>query len=194
MPTYLLAASILLNVAVLAVAFMLLRRAGGGNTGSPIIEKRIESLDSALSRKFTDLAVQLEKTRGELNLGMAQQLAEGLNTVRGAVDAQLADGRSEQNAVLARVSLGMETKLDQLAQRNTQSAHESRAELAKSLESMRNEVGVRLNDITGQVQAKLDQNIKEGFAHFEKVQEHLKLAEEQLKNVNTLGNSIHDLN
>ena len=48
--------------------------------------------------------------------------------------------------------------------------------------------------ITDQVQQKLDQNIKEGFAHFEKVQQHLKAAEEQLREVGALGHSINDLN
>ena len=48
--------------------------------------------------------------------------------------------------------------------------------------------------ITEQVQTKLDQNIKEGFAHFEKVQQHLKAAEEQLREVGALGHSINDLN
>jgi len=48
--------------------------------------------------------------------------------------------------------------------------------------------------ITDQVQAKLDQNIKEGFAQFEKVQQHLKAAEEQLREVGALGHSINDLN
>jgi DNA anti-recombination protein RmuC len=48
--------------------------------------------------------------------------------------------------------------------------------------------------ITEQVQAKLDQNIKEGFAQFEKVQQHLKAAEEQLREVGALGHSINDLN
>jgi DNA recombination protein RmuC len=48
--------------------------------------------------------------------------------------------------------------------------------------------------ITDQVQQKLDQNIKEGFAQFEKVQLHLKAAEEQLREVGALGHSINDLN
>ena len=48
--------------------------------------------------------------------------------------------------------------------------------------------------ITEQVQVKLDQNIKEGFAQFEKVQQHLKNAEEQLREVGALGHSINDLN
>jgi DNA recombination protein RmuC len=44
------------------------------------------------------------------------------------------------------------------------------------------------------VQSKLDQNLKEGFAQFEKVQQHLAKAEEQLRHVGTIGNSINDLN
>jgi len=40
----------------------------------------------------------------------------------------------------------------------------------------------------------LTRNIKEGFAQFEKVQQHLKAAEEQLREVGALGHSINDLN
>ena len=46
--------------------------------------------------------------------------------------------------------------------------------------------------ITEPVQVKLDQNIQEGFAQFEKVQQHSKNAEEQLREVG--GHSINDLN
>ena len=52
----------------------------------------------------------------------------------------------------------------------------------------------KLIAITDQVQRKLDENIKEGFAQFEKVQQHLKAAEEQLREVGALGHSINDLN
>jgi len=51
---------------------------------------------------------------------------------------------------------------------------------AQSLDSIRDRVDSKLMAITEQVQQKLDQNIKEGFAQFEKVQQHLKAAEEQL--------------
>jgi DNA recombination protein RmuC len=44
------------------------------------------------------------------------------------------------------------------------------------------------------VQQKLDQNIKEGFAQFEKLQLDMKAAEEQLREEGALGNSINDLN
>ena len=65
---------------------------------------------------------------------------------------------------------------------------------AQSLDSIRDRVDAKLLAITDQVQQKLDQNIKEGFAQFEKVQQHLKAAEEQLREVGALGHSINDLN
>jgi DNA recombination protein RmuC len=65
---------------------------------------------------------------------------------------------------------------------------------AQSLDSIRDRVDAKLMAITDQVQQKLDQNIKEGFAQFEKVQQHLKAAEEQLREVGALGHSINDLN
>jgi DNA recombination protein RmuC len=52
----------------------------------------------------------------------------------------------------------------------------------------------KLGAISNEVQQKLDSNIHEGFQHFVKVQEHLKAAEEQLRQVSTLGASINDLN
>jgi DNA recombination protein RmuC len=52
----------------------------------------------------------------------------------------------------------------------------------------------RLETLTQSVQMKLEQNLKEGFLHFEKVQEHLKQAEVQLTNLNAVGRSINDLN
>src|SRR5205807_2876978 len=65
---------------------------------------------------------------------------------------------------------------------------------AASLDSIRDRVDARLQDITHDVQEKLDQNIKEGFAQFQKVQEHLRAAEEQLREVGAIGHSINDLN
>ena len=66
--------------------------------------------------------------------------------------------------------------------------------IGKGLTEIRDKVDERLAAIAGQVQAKLDENIKEGFAHFEKVQEHLKNAETQLRGVSAVGNSINELN
>lgn len=52
----------------------------------------------------------------------------------------------------------------------------------------------RLKDISDRVSSKLEENVKEGFKHFEKVQEHLKGAEQQLSQLNVVGQSINDLN
>ncbi len=65
---------------------------------------------------------------------------------------------------------------------------------AESLEAIRDKVDLRLMEIGNQVQAKLDENIKEGFAHFEKVNEHLKKAESQLASLSAVGVSINELN
>jgi DNA recombination protein RmuC len=156
--------------------------------------QRIDTLDQSLAARFTALAVQVESTRGDLRSEMTRQLAEGLSAVRGAVDAQLSSGRQEQAASLTQAIHSLESKFDQLSAKQTSNAQDARTELTKSLEGVRSEVDRKLTEITGQVQSKLDANIKEGFSHFEKVQEHLRSAEEQLRNVGTLGNSIHDLN
>lgn len=156
--------------------------------------QRIETLDQNLAARFTNLAVQVESTRGDLRTEMTRQLAEGLSAVRAAVDGQLSSGRQEQAASLTQAIHSLESKFDQLSAKQTLNAQDARAELTKSLDGIRGEVDRKLTEITGQVQSKLDANIKEGFAHFEKVQEHLRSAEEQLRNVGTLGNSIHDLN
>ena len=190
-------ALLLLCVVIILLLGLIWRRLGtsaGPSPQSAQVSQRLETLDQGLSKKFTELAIQLEKARGELNLEIIKQFSEGLSSVRGAVDVQLVQGREEQAASLSRSSANLEQKLEQLSLRQSASAQEARSELTKSLEAIRNEVDRKLNDITGQVQQKLDQNIKEGFAHFAKVQEHLKAAEEQLRNVGTLGNSIHDLN
>lgn len=75
-----------------------------------------------------------------------------------------------------------------LGQKEFERAHDS-----KNL-SLRTELENRLKDLTQQVGSKLEQNLKEGFTHFEKVQSHLKQAELQLLNLNTVGQSINELN
>jgi DNA recombination protein RmuC len=189
----LLISSIFLNVIVLALVFLLWKRsADAGASGD--VSARLTNLDQALHKRFTDLAVHIEKSRSELNLDLTKELSGGLSAVRSAVEQQLTQGREEQAGSLLRATGNLEQKFDQLAQRQALDAKEARTELAKSLESVRGEMERRLHEITGQVQLKLDQNIKEGFAQFEKVQEHLRSAEEQLRNVGSLGDSIHDLN
>ncbi len=62
------------------------------------------------------------------------------------------------------------------------------------LEGIRKTVDDRLLLIGKEVQGKLDENLREGFKHFEKVQEHLKAAEAQLVTLGAVGASIGELN
>ncbi len=168
-------------------------------------EKNKGELRQELSDRLADglnavrqsVETQLTTGRGEQNTALAaatQQLEAKFDSLRGMTDSRLQLFGEKQAESLGKVSSTLDEKMERLSQRQMESAKEARQELSTSLESLRAEVDRKLNDITSHVQDKLDQNIKEGVAQFAKVQEHLKAAEEQLRNVGTLGNSIHDLN
>jgi DNA recombination protein RmuC len=155
-------------------------------------------LHEALSRQFAsataDIASRLEQTKGDLRQQVADRLGDGFSGVRATVEEQMKAGRKEQSerlletrgeltSSLALTTSSLKTDFDRLNQQT-----------AESLESIRERVDAKLMAITEQVQLKLDQNLKEGFAQFEKVQLHLRAAEEQLREVGTLGHSINDLN
>ncbi len=222
MATLLLAIILVLNAIVLLIAYQLLRRSGSSRADETLsqIIGRVEQLDGALSQKFTsataDMAHRLEQSKGDLRQQMTDRLAAGFQEMQTAVGQQLAAGRSEQSGRLDHFTGLIETKfeslrnttqdrLDGFAERQADSLKSVSATLeqkfdqlstrqAENLESIRSQVDSKLMAITQQVQQKLDDNIKEGFAQFEKVQQHLKAAEEQLRQVGTIGDSINDLN
>jgi DNA recombination protein RmuC len=66
--------------------------------------------------------------------------------------------------------------------------------LELKFQSLEQQVGKRLEVIGQNVENKLNENLKEGFKHFEKVQQHLQAAELKLASLNTVGQSISDLN
>jgi DNA recombination protein RmuC len=151
-----------------------------------------------MCQRFTsataDMAMRLESTKGDLRQEVTDRLGIGFREIHKAVEGQLAGGRQEQaqdlravrgevTGSLALTTAQLKTEFDSLNQKT-----------AQHLESIRERVDAKLMAITEQVQLKLDQNIKEGFAQFEKVQQHLKAAEEQLREVGALGHSINDLN
>ena len=155
-------------------------------------------MQEALTRQFAaataDMASRLEQTKGDLRQQVADRLGDGFSGVRATVEEQMKAGRREQSerlletrgeltSSLALTTASLKTDFDRLNQQT-----------AESLESIRERVDAKLLAITEQVQSKLDQNLKEGFAQFEKVQLHLRAAEEQLREVSTLGHSINDLN
>jgi DNA recombination protein RmuC len=192
---------IILNLVLSAMLYVAFKKADGGAQTRASLDRlgsQIGTLDVSLSERLrsanADLAARLEGAKGDLRQEVADRLAKGFREICQSVDGQLSDGRREQaeqllnsrtelTQSLARTTSELKVEFDGLNQRT-----------AQSLEGIRERVDSRLMDITHQVQEKLDQNIKEGFAQFEKVQQHLKAAEEQLRQVGAIGHSIHDLN
>ena len=185
----------------LILLFWLLRNQRSGsldNNGIERVIERSEGLQQALTQQFSsataDLAGRLEQTKGDLRQQVSDRLGEGFTGIRCAVEEQMKAGRREQSERLSETrseltnSLALTTSAlkNEFARLNQQTA--------ESLESIRERVDAKLMAITDQVQSKLDQNLKEGFAQFEKVQQHLRLAEEQLREVGAIGHSINDLN
>jgi DNA recombination protein RmuC len=162
---------------------------------------------------------QLARGRGEQAARLTEfssYLESKIDALRTGTESKLQGFAESQADSLRAASSTLEQKFDQLSSRQTEGLGQSRQELAgalasttaelqrefgalsertvQSLETIRANVDEKLGAISGQVQQKLDENIREGFAHFTKVQEHLRAAEEQLRQVGALGSSINDLN
>ena len=188
---------IIFDLAILVLlALLFQRRFGSSAQGEALthLTSHVEALSGQFSATIGDMAQRLEQTKGDLRQQVADRLGEGFTLMRNAVEEQMLAGRREQaqrltearielTSALALTTSQLKTEFDNLNQ-NT----------AQNLDAIRERVDAKLIAITDQVQQKLDQNIKEGFAHFEKVQQHLKAAEEQLREVGALGHSITDLN
>ncbi len=170
---------------------------------------RVEQMKGDLR---TDLTERLQQGSNVVRETVERQFAQG----RGEQTSALAEARKESAQALVALGAGLQTKFDQLSESQAQAARQARGELAQSLaeatkalqqrfealeqktsanlEMIRAKVDEKLQAISDQVQQKLEKNIQEGFAHFQKVQEHLQKAEEQLRNVGTVGQSINELN
>ena len=189
---------VLLNLALL----LLLLRNKFGNSSQDEAFRRLTSqsdtLQQVLSRQFAsataDTAQRLEQTKGDLRQQVADRLTDGFSLISKTVDEQMHAGRDEQAVRLAEVRKELTGSLALTTSQLKSEFDRLNQQTAQNLEAIRERVDQKLLAITDQVQQKLDQNIKEGFAHFEKVQQHLKAAEEQLREVGALGHSINDLN
>ena len=200
METILLVTVLVGTLVLLGVSTMLLRRVSDGSQvdAKAEVAGAIERLDSTLGQKISlstaDMASRLEQTKGDLRQEVTDRIQQGFSEIRSSVEQQLAAGRDEQNRSLADGRREMTSSLLLTTQQLKGEIQGLNQQTAQSLEGIRDRVDSKLVAITEQVQLKLDQNIKEGFAQFEKVQQHLRAAEEQLKEVSTLGHSINDLN
>jgi len=201
METLLLIAVLLGTLVLIGVSTVLLRRISGlsqayGN--AEVVGQQIEGLNNTLGQKFSaataDMASRLEQTKGDLRQQVTDRIQQGFSEIRVGVEQQLSAGREEQTRRLAEARSELTGSLLLTTQQLKAEFQTLNQQTAQGLDSIRDRVDQKLMAITDQVQQKLDQNIKEGFAQFEKVQQHLKAAEEQLREVGALGHSINDLN
>src|SRR5713226_9608490 len=158
------------------------------------LERFNTTLGQKISVSTADMASRLEQTKGDLRQQVTDRIQQGFSEIRSSVEQQFAAGREEQNRSLSDGRSEMTSSLLLTTQQLKVEFQSLNQQTAQSLDSIRDRVDSKLMAITEQVQQKLDQNIKEGFAQFEKVQQHLKAAEEQLREVGALGHSINDLN
>jgi DNA recombination protein RmuC len=179
---------------------MLLHQRSGSSQSveSKRIIEQSDNLQKVLTQQFSaataDIASRLEQTKGDLRQQVTDRLADGFSGLRTVVESQMKAGRQEQSERLAETRTELAGALAITTSALKSEFDRLNQQTAESLESIRERVDAKLMAITEQVQSKLDQNIKEGFAQFEKVQQHLRAAEEQLREVGALGHSINDLN
>ncbi len=200
METLLLVLTLAGTLVLLGFSLVLLRRVSAASQVDVKAELAglLESHSTALGRQVSaataDMASRLEQTKGDLRQQVTDRIQQGFSEIRNSVEQQLTSGREEQSRRLADARAELTSSLLLTTQKLQVEFQNLNQQTAQSLDSIRDRVDAKLMAITDQVQQKLDQNIKEGFAQFEKVQQHLKAAEEQLREVGALGHSINDLN
>ncbi|HEY5161762.1 MAG TPA: DNA recombination protein RmuC [Terriglobales bacterium] len=201
MVTAILVALLVFNVVTLAIAASLWRRAAAAPDSLAAISQlgqSLQGLEMGLSQKFTtataDMADRLAQTKGDLRQEVSDRLTQGFKEIHSAVEEQLATGRREQSSGLAEARKELTGSLTNTTAELKREFEGLNQRTEQKLEAIRGQVDLKLGAISEQVQQKLNENLKEGFAQFEKVQLHLKAAEEQLRQVGTIGNSINDLN
>lgn len=147
-----------------------------------VSELRIQLLDMA-QRQAADLSERIVRATSDVRIELSEKLSKEFQAIQENIEGKLAQGRRELQEGLLLSTQTLEGKFASLQ------------EATKiELEAMRGKLDERLTAIGDQVQAKLDQNLREGFQHMEKVQEHLKAAELQLQGVGQVGASIRELN
>ena len=192
---------VVLDIVLLILTLSFFQRRFGNSSQIEAFKElglQTEAIRQDLSAQFAaatvDTAARLEQTKGAIGLQVADRLGDGFTGVRSAVEEQMKAGRREQAERLTEVRTELTASLALTTSQLKCEFDSLNQKTAQSLDAIRDRVDARLLSITDQVQQKLDQNIKEGFAQFEKVQQHLKAAEEQLREVGALGHSINDLN
>ncbi len=190
---------LVLTIALIAMqVWVIIRLARTRTEELPQLKENLDDLRDRLADSFTranaDMAARVEQIKGDLRIDLTERLQEGLHAVQKTVDDRLSEARTRQESLAREGRAELNTRLAETTQL-LQSRFESlESRVAQNLDAIRSRVDERLQSISDQVQQKLEKNIQEGFAHFQKVQEHLKAAEDQLRNVGAVGQSINELN
>lgn len=189
------------SAASLAVAIGLwlrVSKASDPQAALATLGQSVQALERSLSESFaasrSDMASRLEQTKGDLRQEVADRLNAGFKDIHASVEQHLTTGRNEQSSGLAQARTELTNSLATTTAELKREFAGLNERTEQKLEAIRGQVDTKLLEIGGQVQQKLTENMKEGFAQFEKVQQHLAKAEEQLRQVGTIGNSINDLN
>ncbi|MFN7685448.1 MAG: DNA recombination protein RmuC [Oligoflexia bacterium] len=129
-------------------------------------------LQEGLTRPLIELTERVTQATAQTRESLSEKLSKNFAETQERLERSLAHNRSE-------LQLGLQ---------NTTQA------LEMKFQTLEKQVGERLQTIGQSVESKLNENLKEGFKHFEKVQEHLLNAELKLASLNVVGQSISDLN
>jgi DNA recombination protein RmuC len=125
-----------------------------------------------LQKPLLDLTERVARAGSDTREAMAEKLARHFLESQERLERTLGQNRLEIQGGLTKTTAALETKF----------------------QSLEVQVNQRLEIIGKNVETKLSENMKEGFKHFEKVQEHLQAAELKLQSLNVVGQSIADLN
>ncbi len=129
-------------------------------------------LSELLGKSQLDVLERFTRANADLREGLQEKLFQGFLATQERIDKALTQNRTELQGGLTLTTQALETKF----------------------RALQGEVGVRLETIGKKVEDKLEQNLKEGFAHFTKVTEHLQAAELKLASLGVVGQSINELN
>lgn len=131
------------------------------------------------------IVVWILGTRSQQN-----QLVQGFSILKESFDSlqkNLLLLQEKTERTQASLSQDLRAEVLQEMQRN-------RSELKQDLSQTTQCLEERVAKLSLGVTEKLELNLKEGFLHFVKVEEHLRQAGLQLQNLNSVGESIHELN
>lgn len=130
------------------------------------------TIQDQLRGSVLDMLERTTRISAELRDGLTQQLSRNFLENQERIERALAAGRQELQSGLFKSTQALEARFA----------------------SLEKQVGDRLEGIGRSVETRLNENLREGFRHFEKVQQHLQAAELKLASLNTIGQSISDLN